>query len=331
LSSCCFRVVSTIAVDKIVMTSFLNWAVVHEKSYSSKQEFDRRLEIYGENLKRIDELNSKYSPRTVFAVNKFADLSKAEFNARYLSKQTLPRGPQQVMTGVTARSMGPAPPSFDWRDQNVVTSVKDQGNCGSCWSFSTTGNVEGQWALKTGKLVGLSEQNLVDCDHECSTYDGEQSCDDGCNGGLMWNAWTYILKNKGIDSEDSYPYTAEDGTCNFNKNTIGATISNWTMISSNETDMVDWLYQNGPVSVAVDATEWQFYFGGVYWLPCTESLDHGVLIVGYGTETDILDEEMPFWIIKNSWSEDWGESGYIRIERGDNKCGVADYPGSAIA
>jgi len=318
-------------VDKSVLTSFLSWSQENGKSYSSKTEFERRLSIFNENLNRIDSLNAKYSPRTSFGVNKFADMSKEEFNAQYLSKTTLPRGANTLKQAKPRHTAAPAPESWDWRTQNIVTGVKDQGQCGSCWSFSTTGNVEGQWALKTGKLVGLAEQNLVDCDHECSTYDGEQSCDAGCEGGLMWNAFQYILTNNGIDSEESYPYTAEDGTCSFNSKNVAATIRNWTMISTNETDMMNWCYQNGPISVAVDATEWQFYIAGVYWLPCTDSLDHGVLIVGYGTETDIIDEQMDFWIIKNSWSEDWGEDGYIRIERGDDKCGVAEYPCSSLA
>jgi len=281
--------------------------------------------------KRVENLNAKYAPKAQFALNKFADLSKDEFKHYYLNAKPLPKG-KHNMPFVTAKPIGNVPDSWDWRTANppVVTDVKDQGQCGSCWAFSTTGNVEGQHALKTKKLVGLSEQNLVDCDHECSIYDGQQSCDAGCEGGLMMNAFQYIFKNGGIDSEDSYAYEGEDGSCRFNKQSVAATITNWTMLSSNETEMQSWLYQNGPIAVAVSAEEWQFYIFGVFYLPCTTDLDHGVLIVGYGSETDIFGQTMPFWIIKNSWSSSWGEDGYIRLERGVNECAVGDYPCSSI-
>jgi len=202
--------------------------------------------------------------------------------------------------------------------------------CGSCWSFSATGNIEGQWALATKKLVGLSEQNLVDCDHQCTTFENQQACDAGCEGGLQPNAYEYVIKNNGIDTEDSYPYQGVDGTCAFSTKNVGARIRNYTMISTNEDQMAAYLVQHGPIAIAADAEEWQFYIGGVFYLPCFTSLDHGILIVGYGVETDILDQTMPYWIIKNSWGADWGEDGYLRVERGDGKCGVNLYASSAM-
>jgi len=143
----------------------------------------------------------------------------------------------------------------------------------------------------------------------------------------MGTAFQYVIQTGGIDTEASYPYTAEDGTCQFNKVNIGASIKSWTMISQNETQMAAALVARGPLSVAVDATSWQFYVGGVLYnpVPCGTSLDHGVLIVGYDTETTIIGEKMPYWIIKNSWGSSWGESGYIYIERGDGYCGVNLY------
>jgi len=158
----------------------------------------------------------------------------------------------------------------------------------------------------------------------------QQSCDAGCDGGLMPNAYDYVISNGGIDTEVSYPYLGYDNTCSFASKNVGAKISNYTMVSSNETQMAAYLVKHGPLSIAANAEEWQFYIGGVFYLPCMSSLDHGILIVGYGVETDIFDETMPFWIVKNSWGEDWGESGYLRIERGTGKCGLNQYVSSSI-
>jgi len=264
-------------------------------------------------------------------VNKFADLSADEFRNLYLSKQT-PVRPSNwpVAAPASTEEIEALPSSFDWRSKGAVTGVKNQGQCGSCWSFSATGNVEGQWFLAGNQLVGLSEQNLVDCDHECTTYENQQSCDAGCDGGLQPNAYNYIIKTGGIDTEASYPYEAVDDTCRFNSKNIGAKISNWTFVSSNETEMAAYLVANGPLAIAADAIEWQFYFGGVFYAPCGTQLDHGILIVGYGVETDIFDQTMPYWIVKNSWGADWGDSGYLYIERGDGLCGLNQYVTSAI-
>jgi len=161
-------------------------------------------------------------------------------------------------------------------------------------------------------------------------YDGYESCDEGCDGGLMPNAFHYIVANKGIDSESSYPYQAEDGTCSFVKSNVAATISNWTMISQNETQMAAYMYAHGPISIAADAVEWQFYIGGVFDAPCGTQLDHGILIVGYGQETDYLGFTIDYWWVKNSWGTDWGIDGYLMIERGVGECGLNLFACSSI-
>jgi len=305
------------------------WKVDYQRKYASAEEDSARFAIFKENVNKVNRLNRE-SPGTKFALNKFADLSSEEFKKYYLNSQApsadaaWPIAPKCSEAEVKAN-----PDSYDWRDHGAVTEVKDQGQCGSCWAFSTTGNVEGQWFLAGNTLIELSEQNLVDCDHECMQYQGEQVCDQGCDGGLMPNAFSYIMKN-GIESESDYSYTGMDGTCQFNKKKSVAKVSNWTMVSGDETQMATFLVKNGPVAVAVDAEEWQFYWEGVLYIPCGTELDHGVLVVGYGTETDIFFEQMPYWIIKNSWGADWGESGYIRIERGVGQCGVNLFPCSAI-
>jgi C1A family cysteine protease len=199
-----------------------------------------------------------------------------------------------------------------------VTPVKNQGQCGSCWAFSTTGSVEGAYFLKNGTLYSLSEQQLVDC----SDAQGNQ----GCNGGLMDYAFTYIIQNKGITSELTYPYTAADGTCNKKKaEDVYATITAFTDVTPNsDEDLMTAIVQQ-PVSVAVEADQdsFQLYTGGVMTAACGTNLDHGVLAVGYGTEGG-----NDYYKVKNSWGADWGMKGYILLGRGSQynggsgQCGI---------
>jgi len=265
-------------------------------------------------------------------VTKFADLTQEEFKKYYLNGKPFVADPNwPVYPAYPESELQALPQTFDWRTMGAVTGVKDQGACGSCWAFSTIGNLEGQHFLAGHKLIGLSEQNLVDCDHHCMEYQGESVCDQGCEGGLMPNAFQYVIGNGGIDTESSYSYTGFDGTCTFNKANIGAQITNWTLVSGNETQMAAFLVNNGPVSVAVDALEWQFYVGGIFDFPyCGTSLDHGVLAVGFDHGDNILFEDTPFWWIKNSWGDDWGYSGYIKLERNEGLCGVNMFPCSGL-
>eukprot|EP01104_Vermistella_antarctica_P018932 TRINITY_DN7197_c0_g1_i1.p1 TRINITY_DN7197_c0_g1~~TRINITY_DN7197_c0_g1_i1.p1 ORF type:complete len:359 (+),score=96.51 TRINITY_DN7197_c0_g1_i1:65-1078(+) len=308
---------------------FEDFKTKYNKVYESKKEGAMRFAAFQENLGRIDELNS-LSTSAKFGVNEFADLTRAEF-ANYRMKnavvrdETLPVAPDASEEVIDA-----LPASFDWRPLGAVTGVKNQGSCGSCWSFSATGNMEGQWFLAGNNLTGLSEQNLVSCDHECSIYEGQKSCDSGCEGGLQTNAYSYVIATNGIDTEASYPYAGIDESCKFKSNSIGTTISNFTMVSTNETQMQAYLVQHGPLAIAADAAEWQFYIGGVFDLPCGTSLDHGILIVGYDVEKDIFGVDIPFWWVKNSWGATWGESGYLKVKRGDCKCGLCDFVSSSI-
>jgi len=310
---------------------FVEFKTQFNRKYENSFEESRRAFIFYNNLARIEKLN-KYAQdnklSTKFGINDYADKSFYEFKLGVLSHYVAV--PDSEASGKARKEVGALPENFDWQSKGAVTPVKNQGQCGSCWSFSTTGNIEGQWFLSGHTLVGLSEQNLVDCDHECMMYENQQTCDAGCDGGLMPNAFTYVIKNKGIDTEASYPYTAVDGTCSFNAANVGATITNFTMISHNETDMQEYLYAHGPVSIAADAAEWQFYIGGVFDFPCGTTLDHGILITGYGIEVDILGFHIPYWWVKNSWGGSWGEKGYLKIKRGDCKCGLCLFPCSSI-
>jgi len=211
----------------------------------------------------------------------------------------------------------------NWVNKGAVTAVKNQGQCGSCWSFSTTGSVEGAHFLATGKLVSLSEQNLVDC----STTEGNE----GCNGGLMDYAFEYIEKNKGIDTEASYPYRATGpNRCAFKPADVGATITSYHDIPSGSESALQTGVDKQPVSVAIDAghNSFQLYKSGVYYEPACSStqLDHGVLAVGYGTGSS------DYWLVKNSWGADWGMSGYIQMSRNkNNNCGIATSASYPIA
>jgi len=211
--------------------------------------------------------------------------------------------------------------SIDWREKGAVTHVKNQGMCGSCWSFSATGNMEGQHFMKTGKLVALSEEELVGCSNSAGNL--------GCNGGLMDNAFQWVIKNKGIDTEADYPYKSGSGNtpaCLKKKSsTAAATFSSYIDLPNDEEKMAQWVSTNGPLSIAVDAsTGWQTYSGGIVSDCDGSQLDHGVLI-GYGTEKDT-----PYWIVKNSWGATWGENGYIRLEFGTNQCALNQAPSSIV-
>jgi cathepsin L len=251
------------------------------------------------------------------AMNKFGDLSSAEFGRLYngfngTQKVTLTK-PNALFT---FNPNVQVPDSIDWRTQGYVTPIKDQGQCGSCWSFSATGSLEGQHFKATGQLVSLSEQNLVDC----SQAQGNM----GCNGGLMDQAFTYIKVNNGIDTEAAYPYEAVDQSCSFDAKSVGATDSGFVDVKSKDENALQQAVGTvGPVSVAIDAshTSFQFYHSGVYHEPlCSATrLDHGVLAVGYGA-----DGSSDYWIVKNSWGTSWGDSGYIKMSRNKkNNCGIA--------
>jgi cathepsin L len=281
------------------------------KSYGH-DDFQYRYRVFRSNLDYINTYNSRKTGVTL-AMNKFGDLTNSEYRRLYLGLK-VPSGYQHLSSAKETPKVS-LPASFDWRQKGAVTGVKNQGQCGSCWSFSTTGSTEGCHQITTGNLVGLSEQNLVDC----STSEGNQ----GCDGGLMTQAMEYIISNGGIDTESSYPYTAEDGTCSYSASNKGATLKSYVNVNSGDESDLQVKVSTGPTSVAIDASQssFQFYSGGVYYEPScsSQNLDHGVLAVGWGVQGS-----SDYWIVKNSWGEDWGMSGYILMSRNrNNNCGIA--------
>jgi len=296
-----------------------NWLVyksTHNKTYSGDEDVVRRL-IWQTNLQKIEAHNELYAQgQSSFYLgeNQFADMTNEEFR-RVMNglKVNKPLNPGNYQTGMYKNVLAA---TVDWRTKGYVTPIKDQGQCGSCWAFSTTGSLEGQHFKASGKLVSLSESNLVDCSQKFGNL--------GCSGGLMDDAFQYIIKNKGIDTEASYPYKAEDQKCKFKKADVGATVKSYKDVEAGSEDALQKaVAEIGPISVAIDASHdsFQLYKGGVYNEPkcSTTELDHGVLVVGYGVESS-----KDYWIVKNSWGTSWGEKGYILMTRNKkNQCGVA--------
>jgi cathepsin F len=288
----------------------------YNRKYPDRQEMLKRYQIFQENLKTIETLNSQQKTAR-FGINKFADLSSEEFRGKYLMPKfhgpTQPKGPK-----INLPTDFKLPESFDWRDKGAVTPVYDQGQCGSCWAFSATEAIESQWFLSGHSLPQLSVQQIVDCD--------TAGQDEGCNGGDTPTAYKYVIGTGGLESSQVYPYTAEDDPCRFNRSSVVAHISSWGYVTQNhnETEMQVGLVAKGPLSICVDAASWQFYIGGVISMLCGTDLDHCVMITGFEDYNDWPYGVYKIWLIRNSWGEDWGENGYIYVERGYDLCGVSD-------
>jgi len=295
-----------------------HWAAfkqTHDKHYTLLgEEYGRRVN-FERNVKKINDHNVLFDLGLVsyrLGLNKYSDMSQQEFNKKFNGFRA---GHHANATDIFRASGKAVPDTVDWRDKGYVTPIKDQAQCGSCWAFSSTGSIEGQVFAKTGKLISFSEQQLVDC----STAQGNA----GCGGGWMDQAFQYVQKAGGIETEQSYPYTAVDGNCKFNKNAVAAQLTGYTDIQKTEDDLKVAVATFGPISVAIDATGFFSYKSGIFDdANCQQNApDHAVLVVGYGSENGV-----DFWIVKNSWGTSWGEKGYIRMHRNyNNLCGIANY------
>jgi len=290
------------------------------KVYASDEDLEIRFDVFKSNVRSIIEHNLAPNQNFTLGVNQFSDLRAEEFKALYINSgyKGTEVGSYGCKTFTSAATSAPA--SLDWRQKNAVTSVKDQGQCGSCWTFSSTGASEGAWAIATGKLIDLSEQQLVDC------ATGAAYGSHGCNGGQMEGADKYLIAN-GQCSLASYPYTATDDKCKTCSPV--AHFSSCSDVKPNDQISLKGAVAMQPVSVALsaDTRYFQSYTGGILDSPaCYTELNHGVLITGYGT-----DNGKKYWTVKNSWGVTWGEQGYIRISRSDSTndagiCGIAMQP-----
>lgn len=307
-----------------------DFLVKYEKTYASNPtEYEARFRIFKDNIQRAYAY-SKLDSSASYGVTQFSDMTPQEFAMYY---RGTPRTPEQmraslknVQSAPTERKFNDLPTSFDWRDKGAVSKVKNQGMCGSCWAFSTVANVESVHFLKKGSLDLFSEQVLVDCDRTCDP-DAPKDCDEGCNGGLMHLAMTYIQK-EGLPTEDAYPYTARDGTCHYTHgNGTAVEITGFKFAPTDADGIASFLMEHGALSVALNAEYLQFYTSGISDpLICDpKSLDHGVTMVGFGVGKNMWGTEIPYWIVKNSWGGSWGEKGYFRIRKGKDTCGIESY------
>ncbi|XP_072995480.1 cysteine proteinase mucunain-like [Typha latifolia] len=295
------------------------WLLRHGRAYNALGETEKRFDVFKDNVRFVDAHNAADGKSFRLGLNRFADLTNEEYKAIYLGTRAAGerRSRERVGSGRYRYGAGEElPETVDWRANGAVTAVKDQGSCGSCWAFSTIGAVEGINQIVTGELVSLSEQELVDCD----TMQNE-----GCNGGLMDYAFEFITRNGGIDTEEDYPYTARDGKCDLSrKNAKVVSIDGYEDVPENDEKALQKAVAHQPVSVAIEAggRAFQLYESGIFTGNCGTELDHGVVAVGYGTENG-----EDYWIVRNSWGSNWGESGYIRMARNINattgKCGIA--------
>uniref|UniRef100_A0A087X0D5 Cathepsin H n=3 Tax=Hominidae TaxID=9604 RepID=A0A087X0D5_HUMAN len=324
-----------LCVNSLEKFHFKSWMSKHRKTYST-EEYHHRLQTFASNWRKINAHNNG-NHTFKMALNQFSDMSFAEIKHKYLWSE-----PQNCSATKSnyLRGTGPYPPSVDWRKKgNFVSPVKNQGACGSCWTFSTTGALESAIAIATGKMLSLAEQQLVDCAQDFNNH--------GCQGGLPSQAFEYILYNKGIMGEDTYPYQGKDGYCKFQPGkAIGFVkdVANITIQLSascrrgyehvldtacvklrryDEEAMVEAVALYNPVSFAFEVTQdFMMYRTGIYSsTSCHKTPDkvnHAVLAVGYGEKNGI-----PYWIVKNSWGPQWGMNGYFLIERGKNMCGLA--------
>jgi len=299
---------------------FDNFKMKYGKVYNGIDEESVRFANFKANVDIIVATNAKNLTYSL-GVNEFADLTSDEFAATYTGLKPASLWSGLPRLGTFEYDGADLPSSVDWTTQGVVTPVKNQGQCGSCWSFSTTGALEGAWALSTGNLVSLSEQQFVDCD----------TTDSGCNGGLMDYAFAFAEKNA-ICTEGSYPYTAQDGTCNLSGCQVGIPhggVVGFTDVSTDSNSALKSALVQQPVSVAIEADQssFQLYSSGVLTSSCGSRLDHGVLAVGYGS-----DAGTNYWKVKNSWGTSWGEHGYVRLHRSKHpragECGILSGPPS---
>nr|AHJ86278.1 cysteine protease [Apopellia endiviifolia (species B)] len=298
---------------------FKDFLLKYRKNYATMDETQKHYSTYVTNVQMI-EAHNREDQSYKLAVNEFTDMTFEEFKSTYLmdfANMQVPACSGSDPGSHIMSSEAVIPSKVDWRKKDIVSPVKNQGKCGSCWAFSATGAVEAAWAQATGVNVLLSEQQLLDCSRDYFNS--------GCNGGYFTRAFEYVMHKRGLDTEDSYPYTGQDEKCRFDRSNSGARVFDVVNITSfDEEGVKDAVAFQRPVSIAFEAVpDFMHYSSGIYSSKdCTGDvmmLNHAVLAVGYVAKQG----ETPYWIVKNSWGKDWGEEGYFKVEQGINMCGVA--------
>lgn len=309
--------------DQEIFQRFQQFVAKYNKKYDSIEEFMARYQVFANYVSKPPKNGLSYKT----GVTKFADMTVQEFRKQYLN---LDMNAMARMNFKPANFVanGKAPDELNFIEQGYLQGVKDQGSCGSCWAFSTIANLEGLYYTKYGKNKAFSEQQLVDCD----------TLDAGCNGGLMEYAFEWLESN-GLMAEEDYPYTGRKRTCSqdkskFDKDLI---VTGWEKLGDpdetwspvDEDEIKEYLYEKGPLAIALNADPLQYYYGGIIDMDASEcdpdGMNHAVTLVGYGTEDGV-----PYWFVRNSWGESWGEDGYFRMYRGKGVCGINQYITCAI-
>jgi len=308
--------------ESYIFSKFQEFLTRENKRYNTVEEYMARFKIFRSNYEKLESftLNRDSTTSHSQGITKFFDMTPQEFRRTYLNLKVTVLDTLRAQSEELTFTESTAPASHDWRDEKAVGPVKDQGACGSCWAFSTVGNLEGLNYIATKKMVQYSEQQLVDCDDQ-----GDQ----GCNGGLMENAFKYIQKAGGIQTSADYKYTGRDGTCKFKKDKAALKVTGFAFAKSqDEEEIKEFLFTTGPLAIALNADPLQFYSGGIIdedESSCDpQGLNHGVTLVGYGSENG-----KDYWIVKNSWGAGWGEQGFFKMARGKGTCGINTYVVSA--
>ena len=301
-----YKIHSMDDVKKITpdLVKFAKYVKEHNKRYSSPKEYLYRFGIFQQRLREVETQNAQNDALYTTAINKFSDLTKEEFLTKYTGLR-LSQAPKNVeYINTLSQTAG-----IDWRTKGAVNPIKNQGQCGSCWAFSAIAATEAAYAIAGNTLTSFSEQQLVDC----STSQGNH----GCNGGWMDYAFTY-LKAKGAQTEASYPYTARDGTCKYDAGKSVKAVGGFVDVAHNSATQLQVAANKSVVSIAIDAYGIMQYKSGIFNGSCATALNHGVAVVGYGTEGTT-----PYWIVRNSWGTGWGDQGYFKLFRqADGQAGV---------
>ncbi|XP_007241327.2 cathepsin S, ortholog 1 [Astyanax mexicanus] len=297
-----------------------SWKVEFNKTYSNVSEEVFRSAVWKQNYLDVMKHNKAASSghhSYTLGINHLSDMTADEVNYQ-MNGLMVEAGPRlEVNDSIWFLSESSPPlPRVDWTEKGLVSPIQNQGPCGSCWAFSSVGALEGQMKKRTGRLVPLSPQNLVDCSVTVGNH--------GCRGGYLSKSFIYVIRNKGIDSDSFYPYEHKDGVCRYAVGGRAGYCSSFQVLPQSEEALIRAVSAVGPVSVGINAKLPSFhrYKSGIYDDPgCNPRMvNHAVLVVGYGTEGG-----QDYWLLKNSWGLMWGEKGFFRMARNKNQCGISNF------